>query len=213
MLITRTDLAQKIASQTTTNSLASKVLLDDTTGFSAQFNYIKNGVGAANAAVDCHTWILHHKYVIIDQSNTTSDPLVETGSHNWSTAGDTKNDENTVIVHDAAIANQYFQEFTMRWTERTCASGIDELNNSLFSLVVYPNPSTGDFSLTYSLTNNEKVSVSIYDFTGRKVDTKVSTGNSGLNTLKISGDDYAKGIYLVEISTGNKKETKKLVIN
>jgi hypothetical protein len=214
MLITRTDLAQKISSQTTTNSLATQVLLDDTTGFSTQFNYIKSGVGTANAAVDCHTWILHHKYVIIDQSNTASDPLVETGSHNWSTAGDTKNDENTVVVHDASIANQYFQEFTQRWTERTCGSaGIYENTNNMVSLNIYPNPSNGDFIVSYTLVNTDKVSISIYDFMGKKVDSKIVNGTLGLNTVSISGNEYAKGIYLVEITTGNKKETKKLVVN
>lgn len=214
MLITRTDLAQKIASQTTANSLASKVLLDDTTGFGAQFNYIKNGVGAANAAVDCHTWILHHKYVIIDQSNTASDPLVETGSHNWSTAGDTKNDENTVIVHDASIANQYFQEFTQRWTERTCSTaGIFENTNNTISLNIFPNPTNGDFMVSYTLTNTDKVSISIYDFMGKKIGTKLVNGTLGLNTVSISGNEFAKGIYLVEIATGDKKETKKIIVN
>ena len=213
MLITRTDLAQKIASQTTANSLATQVLLDDTTGFSTQFNYIKNGVGAANAAVDCHTWILHHKYVIIDQSNTASDPLVETGSHNWSTAGDTKNDENTVIVHDASIANQYFQEFTQRWTERTCSTaGIFENTNNAISLNIFPNPTNGDFMVSYTLTNTDKVSISIYDFMGKKIGTKLVNGTLGLNTVSISSNEYAKGIYLVEIATGDKKETKKLII-
>ncbi len=213
MLITRTDLAQKIASQTTANSLATQVLLDDTTGFSAQFNYIKNGVGAANAAVDCHTWILHHKYVIIDQSNIASDPLVETGSHNWSTAGDTKNDENTVIVHDASIANQYFQEFTQRWTERTCSTaGIFENTNNVISLNIFPNPTNGDFMVSYTLTNTDKVSISIYDFMGKKIGTKLVNGTLGLNTVSISGNEFAKGIYLVEIATGDKKETKKLII-
>lgn len=214
MLITRTDLAQKIASQTTANSLATQVLLDDTTGTTTQFNYIKTGIGAANAAVDCHSWILHHKYVIIDQSNTASDPLVETGSHNWSTAGDTKNDENTVIVHDASIANQYFQEFTQRWTERTCGSaGIFENTNSMVNLNVFPNPTNGDFMISYTLVNTDKVSISIYDFMGKKVETKLVNGILGLNTVSISGNEYAKGIYLIEIASGDKKETKKLIIN
>ena len=42
--------------------------------------------------------LLHHKYAIIDQSDANSDPMVVTGSHNWSAAANTKNDENTVII-------------------------------------------------------------------------------------------------------------------
>ena len=59
----------------------------------------------------------HHKYCIIDHANTDSDPLVITGSHNWSTAAETNNDENTIIIHDANIANQFYQEFYMRMSE------------------------------------------------------------------------------------------------
>ncbi len=63
------------------------------------------------------TYDFHHKYAIIDQMDTTSDPLVLTGSHNWSTAAETKNDENTVFVHRADIANEYYQEFFARYCE------------------------------------------------------------------------------------------------
>ncbi len=55
--------------------------------------------------------ICHHKYAIVDHSEVGSDPLVITGSHNWSSTAETVNDENTVIVHDARVANLYHQEF------------------------------------------------------------------------------------------------------
>ncbi len=54
---------------------------------------------------------LHHKYGIIDASYPDSDPVVITGSHNWSSAAENDNDENTLIIHDPYIANQYMQEF------------------------------------------------------------------------------------------------------
>ena len=55
---------------------------------------------------------LHHKYCIIDHSNQdASNPMVITGSHNWSSTAENVNDENTVIVHDARVANLYHQEF------------------------------------------------------------------------------------------------------
>ena len=59
----------------------------------------------------------HHKYCIVDHANTDSDPLVITGSHNWSGAAETNNDENTMIIHDANIANQFYQEFYQRLNE------------------------------------------------------------------------------------------------
>ena len=214
LLITRTDLAQKIASQTTANGLTSKVLLDDTTGYGTQFNYIKNGVGTGNAVVDCHTWLLHHKYLIVDQTNFTSDPLVETGSHNWSVSGDTKNDENIVIVHDQIIANVYFQEFNQRWTERNCAAGINEFNSSNFGLIIFPNPATNKVTLHYNLTTAyDKISFSLIDYTGRELSSKITNGIIGSNTLSLSLEGYASGIYFIEMNVGNQKEVKKIIVN
>ena len=61
---------------------------------------------AHDVSGDCH-----HKYCIIDHSDLASDPMVITGSHNWSSSAENVNDENTVIVHDARVANLYHQEF------------------------------------------------------------------------------------------------------
>ena len=71
-------------------------------------NLISNGVQvyAHDLSGDCH-----HKYAIVDHSEPGTDPLVITGSHNWSSSAESVNDENTVIVHDARVANLYHQEF------------------------------------------------------------------------------------------------------
>ncbi len=58
--------------------------------------------------------ILHHKYMIID-GHSNSNPAVITGSTNWSANGDTLNDENLLIIHDADIADQFMQEFLARF--------------------------------------------------------------------------------------------------
>ncbi len=55
--------------------------------------------------------IHHHKTLIVDPSNFCSDPLVLTGSHNWTNQADTKNDENTLIIHSDTLANIYYQSF------------------------------------------------------------------------------------------------------
>ena len=67
----------------------------------------------APAYFDGEDNLLHHKYMIVDV-NSESDPLVVTGSMNWSANGDDTNDENTLVIHDAAIANQFYQEFAAR---------------------------------------------------------------------------------------------------
>ena len=59
--------------------------------------------------------LLHHKYTVIDGEVTTKNSKVLTGSHNWSLNANTKNDENTLILFNERVANEYFQEFVARY--------------------------------------------------------------------------------------------------
>lgn len=55
--------------------------------------------------------ILHHKVLIIDDS------IVVMGSLNFSGNAADSNDENTLIIHNTAIARAYLEEFARRWNE------------------------------------------------------------------------------------------------
>lgn len=63
------------------------------------------------------TGILHNKVMIVDPFSPESDPLVWTGSHNWSSSADLRNDENSLVIHNADIANIYYQEFVERFRD------------------------------------------------------------------------------------------------
>ncbi|MFN8463999.1 MAG: phospholipase D-like domain-containing protein [Caldilineaceae bacterium] len=67
---------------------------------------------------------MHNKLMVLDAGG--ADPRVVTGSLNWSAAGDERNSENIVIVHDGATANAYAGAFT-QWFEgspaQNCATG------------------------------------------------------------------------------------------
>ncbi len=112
LTFTRRDVAQAIAARASVGVFAAG-MIDDTASGSAGFNDMKAVMGA-NLIKYQGAGILHHKVVVVDANNYYSDPQVVTGSHNWSTSADTKNDENTLVIHDADIANQYFQEFAQQ---------------------------------------------------------------------------------------------------
>jgi hypothetical protein len=65
---------------------------------------------------------VHHKFAVIDVYG--SDPTVILGSYNWTDSGAYQNDENTLIIHDAALAEAYYQEWERLWgtltPERIC---------------------------------------------------------------------------------------------
>ncbi len=56
-----------------------------------------------------HGNFLHHKFLVADYAGTN--PIVVTGSYNWSNAAQWNNDENSLIIHDAEIAYLYYEEF------------------------------------------------------------------------------------------------------
>ncbi len=64
-------------------------------------------LAAAGIAVewDKNKYNMHNKVFIIDEH------IVVTGSFNPTKNGDTDNDENILIIHDAAIAKKFVEEF------------------------------------------------------------------------------------------------------
>jgi phosphatidylserine/phosphatidylglycerophosphate/cardiolipin synthase-like enzyme len=48
---------------------------------------------------------MHHKFMIVDGE------LVVTGSYNWSTAAEDRNDENFVVIRDKEVVDRFTQEF------------------------------------------------------------------------------------------------------
>lgn len=60
--------------------------------------------------VEDWTGLLHDKYAVVD-AGTASDPLIITGSTNWTASAVGANDENMLIVHSPPLADAYAQEF------------------------------------------------------------------------------------------------------
>lgn len=53
--------------------------------------------------------IMHNKFMVIDADG--ANPRVVTGSMNWTGAGNDRNDENTIIIHDGEVAQAYLAAF------------------------------------------------------------------------------------------------------
>ncbi len=83
----------------------------------AAYNTLTAGLGSKLITYANSQYVYHNKYMIVDPSNFCSDPQVLTGSHNWTSAADTKNDENMLIIHNDTIANIYYQAFHQNFTD------------------------------------------------------------------------------------------------
>jgi len=117
MLITRYEMANAIADRKSAG-VGVNVITNAEGNNSATVNTILSESLTTHYTFDnISEGILHHKYMIVDQYAPNSDPLVFTGSHNWSAAADNINDENTLVIHDATLANVYYQQFVHRFVE------------------------------------------------------------------------------------------------
>lgn len=87
-------------------------ITDQNSSTGAAYPILTSGLGSnMKTFTGSGALVYHHKMAIIDPSNACSDPMVLTGSHNWTTSANTKNDENTLIIHSDTIANIYYQAF------------------------------------------------------------------------------------------------------
>ncbi|MCF8297933.1 MAG: T9SS type A sorting domain-containing protein [Saprospiraceae bacterium] len=129
MLITRTDIAYAIQDRYNA-SVNTKVIVNSEGGCTPTVVNILKPLLGSDFKEYGEPGILHNKTLIVDHSNTTSDPLVLTGCHNWSSSADARNDENTLIIHDSTIANIYYQEFVKRWNMGAAVGQIDLGNDT-----------------------------------------------------------------------------------
>ena len=150
---------------------------------------------AAGIPVYSHQGIpgqLHHKYGIVDQSQPLSDPRVMTGSHNWSTTAETTNDENTVVVHDARIANLFYQEYM--GLLGAMGVGVEDLSGSEVIACLFPNPTTGEVAVDWKGTGAPEDLV-LRDLMGRVVSQNPLT--TGITRIHLH--HLPAGIYTVSI--------------
>ncbi len=199
MDITRTDCSGAINSRYNSGVTNSNVLVDSQNPSGNQITTLQNTLSTNRAKVYSGSGIMHHKFMVVDNYNASSDPLVLVGSHNWSTSAETKNDENTLIVHDANIANQYYQAFAYLFQ---LAGGVITPSLSISAetyhdstLRIYPNPNRGVLKLK-SNQIIDNLEITLYDVLGNKIMNTTSFNNFSENTLDISNQPH--GIYFVE---------------
>ncbi|MCF8373119.1 MAG: DUF5689 domain-containing protein [Bacteroidales bacterium] len=205
MLITRTDLGDSILSRVS-NGVQTKVIIDDpSSSNSSVVNGLESALGS-NFKIYGEDGMLHNKLMIVDPAG--SDPLVLTGSHNWSSSAENRNDENTLIIHNAEMANIYLQEFMARFQN---ALPVPENPFIDWSNKLYPNPSQGQFIIDMNDGSGQIIEIVIFDVSGKEV-----YRNHTINPLdgKVLIEDFSAkaGVYFVKLMADQYSETRRLSI-
>ena len=193
---TRDDLGQAVIDKDIEFGVTVRGIIEQENGTGSEFATL----AAASVDVRSHTGVthtFHHKYLIVDANSISADPIVLTGSHNWSNNAENNSDENTIIIHDAISANIYLQEFEKRWGELGNANAIDELINIKVS--IFPNPSSGIISINSDLKINQII---LYAVDGKYL----------LTTESKTIDIPIKGIYFLKIITDKGMTVRKVIV-
>ena len=208
MLITRSDISSALISKFNSGLSNLNLVLDSQNPTSNQLSVLQTGINTSRVATYTGSGIMHHKFMVIDNFNSASDPQVLVGSHNWSTSAETKNDENILIVHDATITNQYYQAFAYLFQQ---AGGVLNTNESQFSTnnsLVYPNPTNGILHFANNESYNVSGTIKVVNVLGNLI-LEDQFDNLANKTIDLSSQ--SSGIYFVEIKiNGNSKHIKVL---
>ena len=86
----------------------------------------------------------------------------------------------------------------------------DLVVDNLFT--IYPNPNNGEFSIQVNSSSSNNILVEVYDLRGRLILNK-SYDNSGSFNEKLNLGNVQSGLYLLNVSDGSRKSTKKILIN
>ena len=129
----------------------------------------------------------------------------------------------TPVNYKGAFSNAANQCYIAKWTTLAknghLASGLDwngldaginEYNNVLNQLSVFPNPSNGIVNLAYD--SPKPVNVEIINLQGQVV-RSVNGLASGIRTETIAVSDLAKGLYIVRFSNGENAFSQKLLVD
>ena len=82
---------------------------------------------------------------------------------------------------------------------------------SLSNVSIYPNPSNGIINVRFETTSNDNVKIELFDLQGRRVYRSNHSSNQSLFDEPIVTGKLASGIYVLNVSQGNKSTTKRII--
>ena len=219
MTLTRTDIANALIAEKNAASKV-RVILDNNSDTGTQYGTL------FSAGVDVRlksgsSYIFHHKYAVMDGEQPAWDAVVVTGSHNWSSSAENSNNENTVIIHDGNIANQYLQEFAARYYQYgggdTIYVGVQQQGASVPAAYAldqnYPNPFNPKTAVSSRLPVASQVRLIVYDILGREIAVLVNERRAaGTYRDTFDGSGLSSGVYIYRLTAGPFVQTRRMLL-
>ena len=86
-----------------------RVVIERERAYEQGSEYSRLKSAGVDVRLDGNPNLMHHKFMVIDGY------IVVTGSYNWSSAAEDRNDENIVVIIDRDVAQRFVREFERVW--------------------------------------------------------------------------------------------------
>ena len=141
-----------------------------------------------------------------DWGDATTPGFQQTMSHTYATAGPYTVCAYYVDLTDTSCQDTDCQNITVS------AVGIQENNAGVNTISASPNPFSNTATFDVNLAQNADVEISVYDITGKKVET-VHDGemNAGKSQIVWTPENLADGVYFVQMVIDGSVTTKRIV--
>ena len=101
---------------------------------------------------------------------------------------------------------------TIEVCESSSEPVLSTTDNELNGLTIYPNPNNGEFNIGFNPKSGENITVEVYDIRGRAIYTNQYNNVSRFEEV-IRLNSAQSGVYLLTITDGSQKVTKKIIVD
>lgn len=99
--------------------------------------------------------------------------------------------------------------FTLNVTLQACPRLSSDEN---MEILLYPNPTNDELTVSWSSWSDEKVQLSCIDILGQTIYQKEINANEGRNEFKLNTSIFADGVYFMQISENGEIHSRKFVV-
>lgn len=126
-------------------------------------------------------------------------------------AGNYKIKSNGVVVY---TMNGVMGETDLKLFRTSSTTGIADVNSAISEVGLYPNPTNNNSELSLVLNQNENININVVSVMGQTVYSENLTNlSAGKHSVALNTENWANGVYNVNISTANGTINRKLVVN
>ncbi len=180
----------------------------------AQYSSVYEDGLRVDISTDCgNTWVASGYLKIgaaLATTGTTTSNFAPSAANQW------RNDTVSLSAYlgqDVSIKfvniNDYGNSMYVDNVNLDITTGLTQLNNSVGTLSISPNPSDGKFIIYSNRSSHESYTLTIYDINGKAIAKDEFPANNKSHAVDIS--NFAKGVYFIKVESQNSVQRLKVI--